>query len=169
MNNKELKKLLLAAMFVAIGVSLSGFFIPVGTAKCFPIQHMMNVFSAVFLGPVYGVASAFCTSLIRNFMGTGSLLAFPGSMIGALLCGVIYKKTKNLYASYIGEIFGTGILGGITAYPVALCLMGNSAVAIFAFVIPFLISTVGGTIVAAILIGVMNKTGVLDYLKRQIQ
>ena len=56
-----------------------------------------------------------------------------------------------------------------TAYPVALLLMGNAKVAVLTFVLPFLISTCGGTLIAAILIGIMDKTKVLDYLKRQIR
>ena len=47
--------------------------------------------------------------------------------------------------------------------------MGNAKVATFTFVLPFLISTCGGTLIAAILIGIMDKTKVLDYLKRQIR
>ena len=43
---------------------------------------------AVFLGPWYGVAVAFAASLLRNLLGMGSLMAFPGSMCGALLCGM---------------------------------------------------------------------------------
>ena len=35
---------------------------------------------------------AFITSLIRVLMRTGTLLAFPGSMCGALLAGLMYKK-----------------------------------------------------------------------------
>ncbi len=84
----SLKKTVTAAMLAALTVALSGFYIPIGVSKCYPIQHMVNVLCAVFLGPGYGVMAAFCTSLIRNLMGTGSLLAFPGSMVGALLCGI---------------------------------------------------------------------------------
>ena len=84
------KSLLTAAMLTALAVSLSTFAIPIGASKCFPIQHLCNVIAGVFLGPAYGVAMAFCTSLIRNLLGTGSPLAFPGSMVGAFLCGFLY-------------------------------------------------------------------------------
>ena len=84
-------------MLAALTVALSGFYIPIGVSKCYPIQHMVNVLCAIFLGPGYGVMAAFCTSLIRNLMGTRSLLAFPGSMVGALLCGILYGKA----AAYI--------------------------------------------------------------------
>ena len=69
------KKVVVSGMLVAVAVSLSSFAVPIGASKCFPIQHLCNVIAGVFLGPFYGVGMAFCTSLIRNMMGTGSLLA----------------------------------------------------------------------------------------------
>jgi len=157
------KKLVAAAMLTALGVALSAFYIPIGASKCFPIQHLINVIAGVILGPAYAVLAAFCTSLIRNIMGTGSLLAFPGSMIGAFLAGIVYSKTKKLYCACIGEVLGTGILGGISSYPIATLIMGKEA-AIFTYVIPFLISTAGGSIIAVILLYSMKKTGALDYI-----
>ena len=109
--NTKVKKLVVAAMLVAIGFSLSGFSFPVGASKCFPIQHLMNVVSGVVLGPAYSVLVAFCISLLRNLAGTGSLLAFPGSMVGAFLCGMMYRYTKKLILAYAGEVFGTAVLG----------------------------------------------------------
>ncbi len=146
------RKLTISALLIAIGV-LAGqmIYIPIGASKCFPVQHTINVLSAVLLGPWYGVVNAFCISLLRNFMGTGSLMAFPGSMIGALLAGQIYRITKNNYATAIGEIFGTAILGGFLAVPIATFVMGN-AVGAFAYVVPFLISTTGGSIIAVIIL-----------------
>ena len=88
MKKKEVRKIVVSGMLIALAVSLSSFSIPIGASRCFPVQHMVNVLAAVFLGPFYGVATAFCTSLIRNLMGTGTLMAFPGSMLGAFCCGV---------------------------------------------------------------------------------
>lgn len=161
------KKLVAAAMLTAVGVALSAFSIPIGASKCFPIQHLINVVAGVVLGPAYAVLAAFCTSLIRNILGTGSLLAFPGSMIGALLAGLVYSKTNQLYAACIGEVFGTGILGGMLSYPIASLLMGKEA-ALFTYVLPFLISTAGGSIIAAVLLYSMKKTGTLDYIKNMM-
>ena len=166
--NQTTRKLVVAAMLVALSVALSTFSIPIGASRCFPIQHMANVLCAVFLGPGYGVMAAFCTSLIRNLMGTGTLLAFPGSMVGAFCCGMMYKLTKKYIPTYIAEVIGTGVLGGICAYPLATLVMGREA-AIFTYVIPFLVSTVGGTIIAAVLIGVLDKTKALNYLKGVLQ
>ena len=157
------KKWVVSGMLAAVAVSLSSFAIPIGAAKCFPIQHLCNVLAAVFLGPGYGVAMAFVTSLIRNLLGTGSLLAFPGSMVGALLAGILYQKFGRLGAAYFGEVFGTGILGAILAYPVAVLLMGREA-ALFAYVVPFLVSTAGGTVMAAILIAGLVRCGAFYQL-----
>ena len=160
----SVKKLAVSAMLVALAVSLSSFAIPIGASKCFPTQQLANVVAGVFLGPGYGVAMAFGTSLIRNLMGTGSLLAFPGSMIGALICGLAYRYSGKLMLAYVGEVFGTGIVGGILCYPVATMVMGKEA-AIFAYVMPFLMSTLCGTVIAAFLIGVLCKSGAFKYMK----
>ena len=154
-----------AAMLVALTVVMSGFSIPIGASRCYPIQHLVNVVCAVFLGPVYGVMAAFCTSFIRNLMGTGSLLAFPGSMVGALLCGLIYQKTGKLLLTYIGEVVGTGLLGGMLCYPVAVLIMGNSEAALFTYVMPFFMSTACGTVMAAILVAALEKSHAMNYLK----
>lgn len=164
----NLKKLTVAGMLVALTVVFSTFCIPVGAAKCYPVQHVVNVIAAVFLGPVYGVAMAFCTSLIRNIMGTGSLLAFPGSMIGAFLAGFLYQTFGKLALAYLGEVIGTGIIGGILCYPVATFLMGKES-AIFMYVIPFLTSTMAGTFIAFILISALYKAKAFDYLKQMLE
>lgn len=158
------KKLTLSGLFVAIG-TLTGniFYIPVGAAKCFPVQHAINVLSAIILGPWYAVLNAFVISLLRNILGSGSLLAFPGSMIGAFLAGLVYMKTANAKLTLLGEVIGTGLLGAVAAFPIANLLMGKN-VAIFAFVIPFLVSTVGGSIIGYIILKALERTKVLNKL-----
>lgn len=168
MKHETLKKLAASGMMVALIIVLSGFYIPVGASKCFPVQHMMNILSAVLLGPFWGVGIAFCASLIRNLMGTGTLMAFPGSMVGALCCGLVFSKTRKFLPTYLAEVTGTGILGGLLAYPVAVYLMGKEA-ALFTYVVPFLVSTAGGTLIAAVLIGILLKTHALGKLRELAQ
>ncbi len=164
LSRENIKKLAASGMLVAITIALSGFSIPVGASKCFPIQHMVNVLSAVLLGPWWGVGIAFCVSLLRNLMGTGTLLAFPGSMAGALLCGLVFAFTKKLIPTYLAEVIGTGVIGGMLAYPLAVLVMGREA-ALFTYVVPFLVSTAGGTLLAALLILVLDKTKALAYIR----
>ena len=122
--NKTLK-LTTTAMIIAIGTLTSHIlYIPIGFTKIFPIQHFLNVLSAVFLGPWYAVMQALSISLLRNILGTGSIFAFPGSIIGAFLAAYLYKKTNKLAFSCIGEIVGTGILGAMACYPIATLIIG---------------------------------------------
>ncbi|MBV4424826.1 energy coupling factor transporter S component ThiW [Clostridium tyrobutyricum] len=153
----KVRRLTLSALFIAVGV-LGGtsIYIPIGIAKCYPIQHAVNVMAAIILGPFYSVSIAFCISLLRNFMGTGSLLAFPGSMIGAFFAGILYKKFRKPITAVIGEIFGTGILGSLVSVPIANFIMGKSVGAV-AFIIPFLISTTGGSIIGYAIIKVLQS------------
>ncbi len=88
------RKLVIMTMFVAIAVAGSTFVsFPAGIARAYPIQHAVNVIAAIMLGPIPAVIIAFVTGLVRVLTGTGSLLAFPGGMIGALLAGVLYKHS----------------------------------------------------------------------------
>jgi energy coupling factor transporter S component ThiW len=164
------KKLALAGVFCALAVVGSLFSFPVFGSKCAPVQHMVNIMCAIFLGPGYGVAVAFVASLIRNLLGLGSLLAFPGSMIGALLCGLMYWKVKKIIPTLIAEVFGTGILGGLCAYPMAILFMGKTAgdIAFYAYVIPFLVSTAGGAIISGLILAALDKSGALKILKGKL-
>ena len=63
----QLKKLTITALFIAIGVlSAHLVYIPVVVAKCFPVQHAINILLAVLLGTRYSVSAAFGISLLRN-------------------------------------------------------------------------------------------------------
>lgn len=144
----QTRKLTMMALFIAIGVLGSQFiWFPAGVAKAYPIQHAVNVIAAVMLGTGPAVTIAFVIALIRNMLGIGSLLAFPGGMIGALVAGVIYHRTQRNYTAAIGETIGTGVIGALFSVPFAKLLMGTSFGALF-FIPPFLISSVSGAAIA---------------------
>ena len=170
MKNLSVKKLALAGMFCALCVVGSVFSFPMFGSKCAPVQHMVNVLCAVLLGPWWGVGVAFVASLLRNLLGLGSLMAFPGSMFGALLCGLAYHKTKNLIATVVGEVFGTSILGGLCAWPVAIFLMGKSAadIAFYAYIVPFLISTAVGAVIAGAVVFSLQRSGALRSMQNSL-
>ena len=69
MKSNSTKKLALAGVLCAVAVAGSMFSFPVFASKCAPVQHMVNVLCAVFLGPWYGLAAAFAASLLRNLLG----------------------------------------------------------------------------------------------------
>ncbi|MBQ6385250.1 MAG: energy coupling factor transporter S component ThiW [Lachnospiraceae bacterium] len=166
--NSNTRKMALTAIFAAVAVVGSTFSIPVFGSKCAPVQHLVNVLCAVLLGPWWGLAAAFIASLIRNLTGLGTPLAFPGSMCGALLAGLLYRQFKALPAAYFGEVFGTAVIGGMLAYPIAAFILGNPNAALFTFVVPFLISTAGGTLIAAVITAALSGTGVLKQMQGQL-
>ena len=137
----NLKKLTISAMLVAVAVILSSFSIPIGPSRCFPIQHMVNVLAAVFLG--------------------------PGSMVGAFVSAMIFKYTRSKIGAYLGEVIGTGILGGMLCYPIASMMMGQKA-ALFTFVGPFLASTLCGTVIAAVIITALYKSKAVRLIEEYI-
>lgn len=143
-----LRTMVFSAVVTALTVLLSPVFsFPLGVTRAFPIQHMANIFLAVLAGTRYGVAAAFTASLIRNIAGTGSLLAFPGSMIGAFLSGWLYSRTHKLWAAAAGEFFGTSVLGGLASYPIAALLLGSEKGAFF-YVSLFAVSCGAGCVIA---------------------
>ncbi|WP_214742319.1 energy coupling factor transporter S component ThiW [Exiguobacterium sp. s48] len=142
----RIQQLTWMAMLVAIAVVGSMFIsIPTGVARAYPIQHMVNVIAAVTVGPIGAVLVAFVTGLIRVITGTGSLLAFPGGMIGAFLAGIFFVRTNRVYAAALGEIIGTGVIASLIAVPYAKLLMGSTFGAFF-FVPAFLASSLTGAL-----------------------
>ena len=55
MKQNQAKKLALAGLLCAVAVAGSTLSFPVFGSKCAPVQHMVNILYAVFLGPLYGV------------------------------------------------------------------------------------------------------------------
>lgn len=170
MKQTNVRKLALTALLIAVAVAGSVISFPIFASRCSPVQHMVNILCAVLLGPSYGLAAAFIASLLRNLLALGSLLAFPGSMFGALLCGLVYKYTKNIWATCAGEVFGTAILGGLAAYPFAIAFMGKAAgdVAFYAYVIPFLVSTAVGALLSALIITTLQRSGILSKIQSKL-
>lgn len=154
----KVRDVVLMGLLAAIGtLSAHLVAIPVGGAKVFPVQHAINVIAGVFLGPGPGILVAFAVGLLRNILGTGTVLAFPGGMVGAFLAGYAYRVTQRAWSAAIGEVFGTGILGAIIAYPVAKLVLGKP-VAALAYVIPFSLSSVAGAVLGLILVLALRNT-----------
>ena len=151
------KNIARSVILVAIAVALSPFFIPVGISKCFPAQHMVNILAAVMLGPWYALVIALVAGIIRNILGLGTLLAFPGGMIGAILAGLAYQAFRNVYLAGLGEIIGTGLLGALaSAWIVGPIFMGKS-MAVVTLIIAFSVSTLGGTIIGILALHLLRK------------
>lgn len=145
------KKLVISGVLSAVGVAGSLLHIPLGAVKLSPVQHLVNVLAGVLLGPWYAVGSAFTTSLIRVLLGLGSPLAFPGSMCGALLCGLAYRMTKNKAMAFGGEVIGTGLFGALLAYPAAKLFLGKT-IALSVLIPSFGLSTLAGAALSMLIL-----------------
>lgn len=165
MDNTKIKKLCIAAMLTAVGVACSAVNFPIGASRCCPAQAFVNVICGVLLGPWYAAGTGFCCALIRNFLGTGTLLAFPGSVFGAFLSGFLYHKVKKLLPlAMAGELIGTAVIGAIVAYPISKYILGSEGAALFGLVLPFFVSSMGGAVIAFVLLEALKKSGALDRI-----
>ncbi|WP_208590386.1 energy coupling factor transporter S component ThiW [Gracilibacillus suaedae] len=154
--------LTMMAVFIAIGTIGSQFlWFPTGIAKAYPVQHAVNVMAAVTLGPAPAVIIAFTIGLLRNLLGIGTLLAFPGGMIGALLAGYLYRWTRKKGLASVGEIIGTGVIGALLSVPFAKILMGSSVGAL-AFLPGFLVSSVTGSIIGLLILSKVKHTTLMQ-------
>ena len=165
MDRKIIRKIALAGVLIALGVVGGTLSVPVGFTRCCPMQSIVNVVGGVFLGPWYSVAVAFCISLLRNILGTGTIMAFPGSMCGALLAGLLYQWMPKLGLSCLGEILGTGVISTVLAWPIAIFVLGK-ACGPFTYFVPFMAAALTGAVIAAVLLFVMERSGALAAMHR---
>ncbi len=164
-NSKQLKRFVLLAMLVAIGVVISPILRFHGFA---PTQHFINVVCSVLLGPWYSLGCALMIGLIRMSLMGISPLALTGAIFGAFLSGVLYKRHKTLISACIGEVIGTGIIGSMVSFPVMKFLVGNSRVALFTFTPSFVIATIIGSAVAYALLKTLRRNGILAQMQESL-
>ena len=147
LHRVRLRKMALAALFAALAVLLSPLSFPAGPSRCFPFQHTINGVAGVLLGPFWACGAAVVAALVRNLLGTGTILAFPGSFFGALAVGLTAKllPRKYLLLAALTEPLATGTLGAGVASFIASAPGGREAM--FAVLsAAFLLSSVPGAI-----------------------
>lgn len=155
------RKVAQAIVLTALAVALSPFFVPIGITKVYPAQHMVNVLGAVLLGPWYAMAVALAAAVIRNALGTGTIFAFPGGMIGACLAGLVFRYTRNIYFAALGEVVGTGLIAAtMSALLVGPVFLGKT-MPLLTFIISFSASTIAGSIIGVLGLLVLRRAGFL--------
>jgi energy-coupling factor transport system ATP-binding protein len=149
-----------AIILVAIGVALSPFTsIPIGIAKINPTQHFVNIVSAVLLGPWWATGIAMMIGILRNALGTGTLLAFPGGMIGAFLAGYAYRVSGSLILGVLGEIVGTGLIGAVVSVLLVAPVLMGKEMAMSALIVAFSGSTILGSILGILGLRLLERAG----------
>jgi energy-coupling factor transport system ATP-binding protein len=159
----ETRKVAYAVVLVAIGVALAPYTsFPIGIAKVNPTQHFVNVIGAVLLGPWWAVVIAAVIGVIRNMLGVGTLLAFPGGMIGAFLAGYFYRFKKNVYMGAAGEVIGTGFIAPVVSAFLVAPLLMDKVIPLFALVPSFLASTVAGAALGVLALNFLKRANIID-------
>jgi energy-coupling factor transport system ATP-binding protein len=158
----ETRRTAYAVVLVAMGVALAPYTsIPVGIARINPTQHFINVMAAVLLGPWWATLIAGAVAVLRNVMGVGTLLAFPGGMIGALLAGFCYQRWRGLLPAAAGEVVGTGLIAPLVcALLVAPVLMGK-AVSFLALLPSFALSALAGAALGVLTLRFLERAEII--------
>ncbi len=161
-RRSETRRVAYAVVLAALAVALSPISIPTGIARLSPTQHLINVLAGALVGPWWGLGVALATSIVRNALGLGTPLAFPGSIFGVVLAGLIYRATRNAYLTALGEVVGTGPIGATAAaLLVAPYIMGTS-IGLTVLIVPFLLSSVVGAALGVLGLLVLRRAGFLD-------
>ncbi len=162
MRRSETRRVAYAVVLAALAVALSPISIPTGIARLSPTQHLINVLAGALVGPWWGLGVALATSIVRNALGLGTPLAFPGSIFGVVLAGLLYRATRNAYLTALGEVIGTGLIGAMVgALLVAPYIMGTS-IGLSVLIVPFLLSSVLGAALGVLGLIVLRRAGFLD-------
>lgn len=160
----ETKKMVLTALFACLAYVLNTF---VYFPAMAPFQHFVDVLAAVFVGPWYGFLAALICGCMRMMSGR-TIQAVAGAVFGPILGGLIYRKTKNIYLVFVGEVIGTGFFGAMASYPLMRLFYGLDAQSPF-YYIPFYTpaAAVGGAMGVAVLL-VLKRTKVFARMQEEL-
>ncbi len=172
----------LISIFTALGVILSPIWFPVFSSKAFPFQHMINILSAVILGPFHAALIAFLIGVIRNSLGIGTIYAFPGGIPGGLVVGFFYRvlkgrlnRSKAWKLASITEPLGTVLIGATVSFLMVAPLIGDERVLALAsenlftglllFSIGWFLSSIIGVIAAFTVLYFLEVSGYIKYVE----
>ena len=159
------RKLVLTALLACLSFVLCTF---VYFPAMAPFQHFVDVIAAVLLGPWYGFAAALLCGILRMLSGR-TIQAVTGAIFGPILGGLLYRKTKNLWLVWVGEVIGTGFFGAMASYPLMRLFYGLDAQSPF-YYIPFYTPSamVGGAMGLAVVL-ILKRSGVLARMQNRLE
>ena len=165
-NQKNLLKMLVLSMLIALGVVISPILRVEGMC---PMAHFINIICSVFLGPWYSLLCATLIDIIR--MATMGIppIALTGAVFGAFLSGVLYRLSKGkIIFAVIGEIIGTGIIGALASYPVMTFLWGKDGLSWIFYIPSFVCGTLIGGSIAYVFLRKLADNGMLSQMQNML-
>ena len=162
-NQKNLFKMLLLSMLVALGVVISPILRVEGMC---PMAHFINITCSVFLGPWYSLLCATLIGIIRMAIMGIPPIALTGAIFGAFLSGVFYRMSKGkIVFAVIGEVVGTGIIGALVSYPVMTFLWGKEGLSWIFYIPSFICGTLIGGSIAYVFLRKLADSGKLSQMQ----
>jgi len=155
------RRIALAAVLIALTVALSGFYVPIGTTKVFPVQHMVNGVAGVLLGPWWAAIMAVITGTIRNVLGIGTLYAYPGGIPGALVVGLLHRYFRRTDLAALCEPLGTVVVGATLSALILAPMQGHSLTMVF-FWTAFAASSVPGAVIGYLVLKTLRRLRLLE-------
>ena len=165
-NSKNLLKMIVLSMLIAIGVVISPILRVEGMC---PMAHFTNIVCSVFLGPWYSLLCAVLIGIIRMITMAIPPLALTGAIFGAFLSGVFYRVSKGkIIFAVLGEIIGTGIVGAIASYPVMNFIWGKEGLSLLFYVPSFICGTLIGGSIAYVFLRKLADNGTLAQIQNML-
>ena len=164
MKKATTKKMALTAMLACLAFVLNTF---VYFPAMAPFQHFVDVLAAVLVGPWYGFAAALLCGIMRMMSGR-TIQAVTGAIFGPVFGGLIYRKTKNVYLVFVGEVFGTGVIGACASYPLMKMFYGLDAQSPFYYIPFYTPSAIVGAAMGVVVVLILKKTGVLNRMQNEL-
>lgn len=158
-------KLVMTGMLACLAFVLNTF---VYFPSMAPFQHFADVLAAVFLGPWYGCASAFLCGIMRMMSGR-TIQAVTGAVFGPVLGGLLYRKTKNIWLVFVGEVIGTGFLGAMASYPFMKMFYGLDAQSPFYYIPFYTPSAVTGAAMGLAVLLMLKKGRLLERMVQELE
>ena len=165
-NSKNLLKMIVLSMLIALGVVISPILRVEGMC---PMAHFINIVCAVFLGPWYSLLCATLIGIIRMVTMGIPPIALTGAIFGAFLSGVFYRMSKGkIIFAVLGEIIGTGIIGAVVSYPVMDFIWGKEGLSWLFYVPSFICGTLIGGSIAYVFLRKFADNGMLEKLQTML-
>ena len=173
MQRKVTLKIVMVAIFTAIGIVLSAFnpfaYIVLFGTKINPFAHLINAISGVLLGPLYAVLVATLIAIMRFSFGLGSIYAFPGGIPGAFIVGIFayiiaHKKGELRSIGALFEPIGTVIIGGSISSLMSYYIFELQFTPILIMWGLFAASSIAGSILGFIILLMLEKGMNITYL-----
>ena len=165
-NQKNLLKMLVLSMLIALGVVISPILRVEGMC---PMAHFINIICSVFLGPWYSLLCATLIGIIRMVTMGIPPIALTGAVFGAFLSGVFYRMSKGkIIFAVIGEIIGTGIIGALASYPVMTFLWGKEGLNWIFYIPSFVCGTLIGGSIAYVFLRKLADNGMLSQMQNML-